>query len=117
MLFGALADIEAGWIVGIVERHYGSKGHPIADNRSRHKALCSLGHICWVVDGIVWVSRRDIEVQLADVTEKPLVGAQDVLEDSAVGGLEFAVGTDVELAMVDRESWLDEILRYRILGF
>jgi hypothetical protein len=70
-----------------------------------------------VVDGIVWVSRRDIEVQLADVTEKPLVGAQDVLEDSAVGGLEFAVGTDVELAMVDRESWLDEILRYRILGF
>jgi hypothetical protein len=70
-----------------------------------------------VVDGIVWVSRRGIEVKLANVTEKPLVGAQDILEDSAVGGFESAVGADVESAMVDRESWLGEILRYGIFGF
>jgi hypothetical protein len=70
-----------------------------------------------VVDRIIWVSMRGIEIQLADVTEKPLVGAQDVLEDSAVGGFESAVGADVESAMVDRESWLGEILRYGIFGF
>jgi hypothetical protein len=70
-----------------------------------------------VVDRIVWVGRRGIEVKLADVTEKPLVGAQDVLEDSAVGGFESAVSADVESAMVDRESWLGEILRYGIFEF
>jgi hypothetical protein len=101
----------------VAESYYSSKGHAIVGDRSWFEAPCSICHVCCVVDGVIWVSRRGIKVELANVTEKPLVGAQDILEDSAVGSFEFAVGIDVESAMVDCESWLDEILRYRIFGF